>query len=256
VFAYEEPELFLHPHAQRVLADALETIAGTPEHQILVCTHSTYFVDLENYRSIVIVHRPDPHIGTKVKQCTADLFAGEDNRERKKRFRMASWINPDRGELFFARKVILVEGETEKVVLPFLAKKLGCYDRTVSLVDCGSKHNLALYIDILNAFSIEYVVVHDEDPVPDPPPADWGPEKIREKRRTHALNGEIGGHVRTNLGRIEVVSPEFDRFCGVSASQGEKKGKPLAALDHFSALAVGDIPTAVTDLVRRVFAGP
>jgi len=256
VFAYEEPELFLHPHAQRDLADALKTIAETPEHQVLVCTHSTHFVDLENYRAIVIVHRPSPQTGTKIRQCSTDLFAGEENRERKHRFQMASWINPDRGELFFARKVVLVEGETEKIVLPFLAKRLDCYDRTMSVIDCGSKHNLPLYIDILNAFSIGYVVVHDEDPVPDPIPPEWTPEKTHEKQRTFALNKELRNRVPVELGQIEVVTPDFERFSGIPKSQGEKKGKPLAALDHFNGLDTADIPPAVVDLVTRVFTGP
>ena len=234
----------------------MNTIGATPEHQVLVCTHSTHFVDLDNYRSIVIVHRPNPRTGTKIKQCTTDLFAGENNRERKRRFQMASWINPDRGELFFARKVVLAEGETEKVVLPFLAKKLGCYEPEISVIDCGSKYNLILYIDILNAFSIPYVVVHDEDPVPDPIPIDWNADKTREKWRTYKLNEEIRQHVWAGLGQIEVVRPRFEEFSGVSVRQGESKGKPLAAIDHFNSLDNADIPSPVAGLVRRVFAGP
>lgn len=255
IFAYEEPELFLHPHAQRDLADALKTIAEVPEHQIFVCTHSTHFIDLENYQGVTIVHRPSAEVGTTVRQCVNDLFAGEENRERKHRFQMTSWINPDRGELFFARKVILVEGETEKIALPFLAKKLGCYDRTKSVINCGSKHNLPLYIDILNAFSIEYTVIHDEDPIPDPIPIAWAPEKIREKQNTFALNEEIRNHVLGNIGKIEVLTPDFEHFSGVPLAQGEKKGKPLAALDHFNRLDIIDIPIAIKDFVERVFNG-
>ena len=256
VFAYEEPELFLHPHAQRTLSDSLRTIAATPEHQIVVCTHSTHFVDLENYRAIVIVHRPDTGTGTQVKQCTRDLFAGEGDEERKRRFHMASWVNPDRAELFFARKVVLVEGETEKSALPYLAEIFGCQDRRISVIDCGSKHNLPLYLEILNAFGIDYTVVHDEDPLPDPVPADWPEDKLREKRRTFALNANIGALVLPNLGTQEVVSPDFERFCGISLTQGERKGKPLAALDHFAATASGDHPLGLADLVRRVFTVP
>jgi len=253
IFAYEEPELFLHPHAQRILADSLRAIADTPEHQVFICTHSTHFVDLDHYRAIKVVHRPSLETGTLIKECTGDLFEGEENRDRKRRFQMASWINPDRGELFFANKVILVEGESEKVVLPYLAKKLGCFDQTVSVIDCGSKHNLPLYIEILNVFSMKYVVVHDEDPLPDQIPTDWSDDKIREKRRTFELNNEIGGLVSQRMGRVVLLSPDFERFSGVPRAQGEKKGKPLAALDHFAALELADIPEHVQDMIRKIY---
>jgi putative ATP-dependent endonuclease of the OLD family len=256
VFAYEEPELFLHPQAQRTLAESLNAIAETPEHQVLLCTHSAHFIDLENYRSIAIVHRPDVQVGTQVKQCTSDLFAGEGARERKRRFHMASWINPDRGELFFARKVVLVEGETEKTILPYLADRLGHHDRQISVIDCGSKHNLPLYLEVLNAFGIEYIVVHDEDPVPDPLPADWNEAKAEAKRRTYALNDEIRDLVRQDLGSREMIQPDLEHLLGVPLRQGERKGKALAALDHFSEMITEEVPGPVADLVRRIFATP
>ena len=113
IFAMEEPELFLHPHAQRRLAASLREIANTPEHQVFVCTHSTYFVDLEHYKEVAIITKHCPEKGSCVQQCTYDLFEGENIEERKKRFHMAQWINPDRGEMFCALRVVVVECETE-----------------------------------------------------------------------------------------------------------------------------------------------
>ena len=153
IFAMEEPELFLHPHAQRRLSASLREIAETPEHQVFLCTHSTHFVDLTHYKEVAIISKDDARVGSRVRQCTDEIFAGEKIDERKKRFHMAKWINPDRGEMFFARRVIFVEGETEKVLIPFVAQKLGQYDPDVSIIDCGAKHNLPLYITIAKAFS-------------------------------------------------------------------------------------------------------
>lgn len=255
IFAFEEPELYLHPHAQRTLADALRTIAGAPEHQVLICTHSTHFVNLDEYRSIVVVRRQSREAGTKVRQCTVDLFEGEGPRDRKDRFHMGAWVNPERSELFFARKVVLVEGETEKVILPFLAHKLGVFDQAVSVIDCGSKHNLPLYIRILNAFLMPYSVVHDEDPVPDPVPREWNQDRVGAMRRTFAMNNTIADLVNPALAHVEVLSPDFERSAGVSRNQGDKKGKALAALDHFSAMPADEIPDGLKELVRAVY-GP
>lgn len=252
-FAIEEPELFLHPHAQRQLHKALRDLAGSPEHQVFLCTHSTYFVDLEHYQGIAICRKPNPPTGTQIRQCTRDLFEGGDASDRKNRFHMANWVNPDRGELFFAKKVVLVEGETEKVILPFLAAKLACLDSEVSIIDCGSKFNIRLYVTILNAFKIPYYVVHDEDPIPDPLPADWTSQKTTERRHTFEENAHIAGHIETQLGRVEVLRPDFESVSGISHTQGEKKGKPLAALDHFANVNSEDIPGRIVEITRQAY---
>jgi putative ATP-dependent endonuclease of OLD family len=252
-FAMEEPELFLHPHAQRQLFASLGGIAAAADHQVFICTHSTHFVDLEHYRRIAIVTKRTAEEGTQLRQCSCELFQGDTSAERKRRFHMASWVNPDRGELFFARKVILVEGETEKSVFPFLAKKLDCFDPNVSVIDTGSKHNLPLYIAILNAFRIPYCVVHDEDPLPEPIPTDWPPEKHEAKKRTFDMNTEITRRLETGLGSVEMLAPDFEAVSEVSKTQAQRKGKAMAALEHFDDLAPERIPPRLADAVRNAY---
>ncbi len=253
IFAIEEPELFLHPHAQRRLAITLREIAETPEHQVFICTHSTHFVDLEHYKEVAIITKHSPEKGSCVRQCIKDLFEGDDTDDRKKRFHMAHWINPDRGEMFFAKRVVFVEGETEKVVLPFLAKKLDVFDPDISIIDCGSKHNFPLYIAIAKDFEIPYLVIHDEDPLPAQIPDEWNEDKKKEKERTFALNETIKNLVEAPLGRVEMLSPDFEGVSGVSKSQGEKKGKALAALDHFEAMDQSNIPDRLKQVVYIAF---
>jgi len=168
---------------------------------------------------------------------------------------MAAWVNPDRGELFFAKRVILVEGETEKALLPFLAKTLGRFDPDVSVIDCGSKFNLALYIRILNAFRIPYLVIHDEDPLPDPIPGDWPDDKRKARRKVFNENTAIQEHVDPALGAIEVLSPDFEGVSGVSRTQAEKKGKPIAALDHFSTVPPGAVPKRLAEVLEKAYRG-
>ncbi|PYX30482.1 MAG: hypothetical protein DMG80_12150 [Acidobacteria bacterium] len=153
-----------------------------------------------------------------------DLFAGENATSRKDKFHLAYWINPDRGELFFARKVVLVEGETERA--------------------------------LLNAFRIPYLVVHDEDPVtacPEPLPEDWNADKHREQQRTFALNATIAELIDPELGSVNVLSPKFENVAGVPRRQGEKKGKPIAALDHFVNTKVGDIPHLILQIIDAAY---
>lgn len=253
VFVIEEPELFLHPHAQRQLANDLREIAATQGNQVFICSHSTHFVNLDQYKSVAVVRKENSRTGTSVRQYTRDLFEGEEADQKKNRFHMAFWINPERGEIFFARKVILVEGETEQSLFPYLASSINCFDPSVTVVDCGSKHNLPLYIQILNAFNIKYAVVHDEDPMPDPIPPDWDESKTREKRRTFELNSGISSIINSAIGKAFTLSPDFEGVAGVSKTQGKKMGKAIAALEHFSALPVEDIPTPLSEIIRELY---
>ena len=209
VFAIEEPELFLHPHAQRALDSALRVLASNENSQVFVCSHSTHFVDLDDYRGIALIRKTSAVDGTTVVQCKEDLFEGPSDSDRKRRFHMAAWVNPDRGEMLFARRVAFVEGESEKSVFPYLAKKLDCYSEDVSVIDCGSKHNIPLYVTIAKKFDLDYVVVHDEDPVPDQIPGNWNHDKVREKRRTFELNAKIESDV-DETGSIIVLQPDFE----------------------------------------------
>lgn len=158
-FIFEEPELFLHPQAQKELFASLVNLSNE-ESQVVLCTHSSSFLDLNYHKSICIVKKDNIEIGTKVLQFTNDIF---EKTEDKKQFNLSYWINPERSELFFAKKVILVEGQTDKTILPMLAKDLDIFRYDFTIIDCGSKDSIPLYINLLNKFKIKYCVVYDKD---------------------------------------------------------------------------------------------
>ena len=53
-FILEEPELYLHPQAQRSLFDSLQELSA--ENQVLLCTHSSSFINIDNYNLKEIEH--------------------------------------------------------------------------------------------------------------------------------------------------------------------------------------------------------
>ena len=154
---FEEPELYLHPQKQKELFFniCVLTKLGT---QIYVATHSNNFINLHMYKSICIVRKSE-NSGSKVFQFKGYLFSGDEI----KNFNMNYWINPDRSELFFAKKVILVEGQTDKIVLGYNKKKLDIYKYDYSILECGSKSLIPQFIKLLNVFKIPYVAVYDKD---------------------------------------------------------------------------------------------
>lgn len=240
-FAIEEPELFLHPQAQRQMMASLEELSRTPNHQVFLCTHSTWFVDMELYRSITLVKKPTSEKGTLIAQCSKELFEGEDKADKKNRLKMAYWFNPDRSELFFAKKVVLVEGETEKVIFPILAQRVGCYNENVCIIDCGSKFNIPLYLDILNIFDIQYFVLHDEDPVDDKLEEknksgnlnEQEKDRLKQQQRCFAENKNIESKVNSS-DMTWILKPDFEKVFGISRSASDNKGKPLAAIEKIN----------------------
>lgn len=117
----------MHPYKQKVFLDVLKTIArgGKTEDQeksdqILFTTHSPNLVEIKNYKSILIVKKENCE--TKISQINEDIFDEEE--KEKEEFKLIIEFDPERNELFFAKKVLLVEGDTEKICLREIANKL------------------------------------------------------------------------------------------------------------------------------------
>lgn len=247
-FAIEEPELFLHPQAQRQMLVSLTQLSEIPKHQILVCTHSSFFVDMNLYKSICIISKDSPQDGTKPFQYTQDLFEGPDKVEKKRKFNMAYWFNPDRSELFFSKKVALVEGPTEKTIFPLLATRLGIMNHEISIIDCGGKFNLKLYMEVLNAFKMHYILIHDIDPIT----VDSSDPKYEGQKNAHNENEKIKSALNTAYGKIETFDPNFEEIAGISRRATETKGKPVAALERFENDDT-EIPSGIKEVVKLIF---
>lgn len=218
-FIFEEPELYLHPQAQREFFYSLKDLSEL-NNQVLLSTHSSYFIDLEMYKSICKVYKNNIEEGTKILQCTEELFTHADE---KKNFNMSYWINPDRGELFFAEKVVLVEGPTEKTIIPFLAKNLGVFRYEYTMVDCGGKDNIKIYIHLLNKFKLPYIAVYDKDN-----------QLSKNQNAIDSANKssqEIEDNIDKSLGHSIILINDIEEEIGITDNN---KGKPYFALKFVS----------------------
>lgn len=235
-FIFEEPELYLHPQAQRSLFDSFVGLSESGS-QVILCTHSSGLIDVERYKSIYIATKESEEKGTKVKQCSEDLFEGDS----KKDFNLSYWINPDRGELFFASKVVLLEGATEKTVLPLLAKKLGVFKYDYTLIDCGSKDNIPLYVRLMNKFSIPYVAVYDHDHQ-----AHKGANAISSADiSTLKIESEINADIGSSVVLINDIEEELGLPNGGSS-------KPYVALNHITSEGFS-ISADMADKIRTIY---
>ena len=171
----DEPELFLHPQAQRnfykVLCELAE--AGT---QIFFTTHSPDFLNVGRFNEIFIVRKNATH-GTYVRCSKPQSFA-EDLLIRKNivssddeimlHYKNAYEETGDTqkaNEAFFAKKIILVEGQSETLLLPYFFEKIN-YDyigKGITIVRCGDKGELDRFYRLYTEFGIPCFVIFDGD---------------------------------------------------------------------------------------------
>ena len=229
--------------------ESLKQISNT--NQVLLCTHSPHFIDMEDYKIIYISKKQSLKAGTKILGYHKDLFTGEE----KNIFNMIRYFNPDRNEMFFADKVVLVEGATEKSLFPLLAKRIGVFDHSVSVIDCGGKFNLKLFMIVLNAFRLSYLVLHDEDPI-DPEIMPEAPKYNRDKynaaKNVFNENKVIKNVLDNKIGKILMISGKLEDLIEISSSQNENLGKPFAAVQKYSDPDI-EISEGLQEIVREVY---
>ena len=214
----EEPELYLRPQAQRYLYRLLREFSSSG-NQVIYSTHSPAFLNVARLDELIFLERL-PSTGTRALQ-PEPVSADED-------FRVMTEFDAARSELFLARAAVLVEGLTEKVVLPFVFSALG-YDvdrEAISIIECGGKPNIPLFARICKATGIPYVVVHDSD-------RRTSGRLVAAERALNDLIAETAGH-----GRVVVLDPDFEAVAELAG----RSRKPERAWREFAVRTTADMP--------------
>lgn len=192
VFACEEPELYQHPPQARYLASLLQKLS-TQNAQILVCTHSPYFVTGRSFEHVRVVAKDNETGQARVKQASFDDIAtkiakakgGQPTKAGGIAAKVEQDLQVQMSEMFFAAVRIFVEGlEDIGYVSSYLSlldlwdvfRALGCH-----MVQVQGKSNLVYALAVANALDLPSFTVFDADG--NTPEDD--PQKPTGKRKKH-----------------------------------------------------------------------
>ena len=168
IIALEEPENHIAPHLIGQLIFNLENIASKSNAQTVLTSHSTAIIkriDPENLR----------YFRLDTNDCTTRIRAitlpdKEKLADQHKFIKEAVKAYP---ELYFAKLVILGEGDSEEIILPkFWSAKNGNVDASgISIVPLGGRH-VNHFWRLLNDLNIPHITLLDLDK--DRDGGDWG----------------------------------------------------------------------------------
>lgn len=128
----EEPEAHLHPQRQLQLSSFLAEQSNKAETpiQVLLSTHSPVLASKIQVENLVLVTKK----GVRSLQQNNTALSPADYRF------LGRFLDSTKSNLFFARGVILVEGDAEQLLLPTIAELIGkdLTEHGVSIVNIGS----------------------------------------------------------------------------------------------------------------------
>lgn len=156
ILLVEEPELHIHPQAQRYAYAEIAAVAG----QKIITTHSPYIlsqIDLEKIRCVR--KRSDE---TEVTAFLSDGLSQDDIRKIKRT------VMATRGEILYANAVILGEGETEEQSLSVFSRtyfKKEPFEMGINIVGVGGSNYLP-FMRILERLGIHWYIFSDGEPMP------------------------------------------------------------------------------------------
>lgn len=203
----EEPEAHTHPQMQYVFIKNIKKLLkenrlredGKEIHlQSIITTHSSHIVSESCFDDIKYLKKtPQSHqVQAKNLKDLELEYASKENPEKdvelKQSYRfLKQYLTLNRAELFFADKAIFIEGDTERVILPAMMKKidqsyeggdvLPLLSQNISMVEVGAhSQTFEKFIDFIGLKSL---IITDIDSNKEVPKADDPAKTKRVKCR-------------------------------------------------------------------------
>jgi putative ATP-dependent endonuclease of the OLD family len=180
IIGFEEPEIYLHPNAANQMKNTIYELASYEFNQIICTTHSPYMIDLSQkpdqiLNNLVIDKELLEYRGTSMEiekiNCNpfnTSLAFKELQGKDKDYVKMLLKIDDYISRVFFTRKVLIVEGDTEDIVFRETISRMPLQVKNDILhnwqiIKARGKGAIISLVNYLNASGISPYVLHDRD---------------------------------------------------------------------------------------------
>lgn len=183
----EEPEAHTHPQMQYVfikniknlLKEGIKRVDGENRHlQYIISTHSSHIVADSDFDDIKYLRKEsnDSVVAKNLKDLQKEYTTSTEQYNFLKQY-----LTISRAEIFFAEKAVLIEGDTERILIPTVMKKvdieeskkhlaaepkdpyLPLLSQNISIIEVGAySHIFERFIDFLG---IKSLIITDLDTV-------------------------------------------------------------------------------------------
>jgi putative ATP-dependent endonuclease of OLD family len=191
ILGCEEPELYQHPPQARHLSGVLRDLAALG-NQIMLTTHSAYFVSGEDFEEIRLVRREKSSGKSYVRSTTFEKFAQRianatgkrPDKNSVARAKLLAALRPEPSELYFCQRLVLVEGIADRAYLSAALHLAGEWDAMrragLHILPTDKKSNILQLLTIAQELEIPCYVIFDAD----------GDEDHVERRRQHEVDNK------------------------------------------------------------------
>lgn len=171
----EEPEAHTHPQMQYIFIKNIKSLlkegivredGENRELQYIISTHSSHIVAESNFEDIRYLKR-DKNAAIAKNLKSLETEYEKDGQKDNYKF-LKQYLTLHRAELFFADKAIFIEGDTERILLPAMMKKIDqdnqenpLLSQNISIIEVGNySHIFEKFIDF---FGIKSLIITDID---------------------------------------------------------------------------------------------
>ncbi|NMB80320.1 MAG: AAA family ATPase [Ignavibacteria bacterium] len=175
----EEPEAHTHPQMQYVfirnIRQFLSENKGELNLQTIITTHSAHITSQSDFSKIKYFLNKDGRIEVKNLSNLESNYGESAEGKANYKF-LKQYLTLHKAELFFSDKIIFIEGDTERILLPAMMKKVDkdnanvngyvpLLSQKISIVDVGAHSKV--FDKLLKFLEIKTLIITDLDSVKD-----------------------------------------------------------------------------------------
>lgn len=167
IIGFEEPEIYLHPSAANQMRDTIYELS-TQDSQIIATTHSPYLIDLSR-KPRQILNRFSLSAGSIQVQPFNVTEAFKNLQEVDKDYvKMVLKVDDYIARVFFTKRIVIVEGDTEDIIIRETLKRVEKAKRlevlaNTEVIKARGKASIIGLSKYLKAMGITPIIIHDRD---------------------------------------------------------------------------------------------